>query len=475
MSLSIPNFSKAQVLVVGDLMLDRYWQGPTSRISPEAPVPVVHINDMRECAGGAGNVALNITALGAKASLLGVVGRDEAGKTIEQILTTAKVDCHFAKLPVLPTITKLRILSRHQQLMRLDFEEKLHDISAELLVPDFTELLTTSQAVILSDYNKGTLVDVQEFINLANAKQIPIFIDPKGDDFTKYRGATLLTPNFKEFETIVGRCYSEVEIESKAQALVHQLNLQALLITRSEKGMTLIEKNRPAITIPTQARDVFDVTGAGDTVIGVLAASVAAGQSLPQAMVLANLAAGLVVAKSGAATVTISELRQAMTLEREPHPIIVNEQQLLNQRQQAKARQETVVMTNGCFDILHAGHMTYLEEAKALGDYLIVAVNDDASVQALKGPSRPINPLSERMKVLAGLKAVDFVVAFSETTPQRLIEKILPDVLVKGGDYKVAEIAGARAVMEHGGTVKILSFKDGCSTSGIIRRIQEQA
>ncbi|MBX9705320.1 MAG: D-glycero-beta-D-manno-heptose 1-phosphate adenylyltransferase, partial [Gammaproteobacteria bacterium] len=269
-----------------------------------------------------------------------------------------------------------------------------------------------------------------------------------------------------------GVCRTEQEILTKGAALMQKHQLSALLITRSEQGMTLLQQNQEPLHLPAQAREVFDVTGAGDTVIAVLAAAVAAGQSLAQATRLANVAAGLVVAKLGAQSVTVAELENEIHTQHAVQKSIVTEKELLKIRQAAKTQGETIVMTNGCFDILHAGHISYLTEAKALGDRLIVAVNDDASVKRLKGDSRPIVPLAQRMAVLAGLKAVDFVIAFSEDTPEKLISAILPDVLVKGGDYKPEQIAGAKAVTAAGGEVKILSFEDGCSTSNLINKIK---
>jgi D-beta-D-heptose 7-phosphate kinase/D-beta-D-heptose 1-phosphate adenosyltransferase len=474
MNINLPYFEKGRVLVVGDVMLDRYWIGNATRISPEAPVPVVHVEASKDSPGGAGNVALNITALGSQTSLIGLRGEDAAGDLLEAVLREHQVAPFFAKMQAIPTITKLRVLSHHQQLIRLDFEEKIsHDIS-QALMPLYQEQLKNHDVVVLSDYNKGALNQVSELITQARKLNKPVFIDPKGNDFKKYQGATLLTPNLKEFEIIVGICIDEKEIESKGLALIKELDLEALLVTRSEKGMSLLQKNKLPLHIPTEAQDVFDVTGAGDTVIGVLAAAYAAGQSLEEAVFIANLAAGLVVAKSGSATVTIPELENAIRSKRPSyHSEIIDEETLLSLRRKAKEKGQVVVMTNGCFDLLHAGHIAYLEEAKALGDYLILAVNDDASVKRLKGESRPIVSLENRMAVLAGLRAVDYVVPFSEDTPLRLIEKLLPDILVKGADYTVDKVVGADLVVANGGEVKLIKFKEGCSTSNIVEKIKK--
>ncbi|MEW5755410.1 MAG: bifunctional D-glycero-beta-D-manno-heptose-7-phosphate kinase/D-glycero-beta-D-manno-heptose 1-phosphate adenylyltransferase HldE [Pseudomonadota bacterium] len=477
MKLTIPAFEQAKLLVVGDLMLDRYWQGATSRISPEAPVPVVKVNHLEARAGGAGNVALNIAAFGAQVVLDGVAGADEAGEILRQVLIDAGVECQFERLSAVPTITKLRVLSRHQQLLRMDFEEHLGDYASAPLVARFRAHISQVQVVVLSDYAKGTLASVAELIQIARVAGVPVLVDPKGSDFAKYRGATLLTPNLSEFEAVVGPCADDADLVAKGEALRAQLHLEALLITRSERGMTLLQQGCEPLHLPAQAREVFDVTGAGDTVISVLAASLAAGLELSEATALANLAAGIVVGKLGTATVSVAELRTAIR-QLEDGSLgerygVLSEEALLHEIAHAKALGERIVMTNGCFDILHAGHVGYLEHARQLGDRLIVAVNDDASVSRLKGPTRPIVPLSRRMQVLAALRSVDWVVPFSEDTPERLIGRVLPDVLVKGGDYTPEQIAGHKAVRANGGEVVVLGFEEGCSTSEIIARICE--
>ena len=473
--LRIPPFENASVLVVGDLMLDRYWQGATSRISPEAPVPVVKVNDLEARAGGAGNVAINIAMLGANAAVNGLVGRDEAGGIMQQLLEEAGVNCGFDLNPEVQTITKLRVLSRHQQLLRMDFEESLAEHAGAALLESVKKALPGCDVMVLSDYAKGTLAQVQEMILLARSAGVPVLIDPKGSAMEKYRGATLLTPNLSEFESIVGHCANDGELVKKGEALRDQLELEALLITRSERGMTLLQKGHDPLHLPTQAREVFDVTGAGDTVISVLAAALAAGQSLAEATALSNLSAGIVVGKLGTATVSIDELRAAIQADEGTEMTIATgmlaEEALLHAVQRARDLGQRIVMTNGCFDILHAGHVSYLEQAKQQGDRLIVAVNDDDSVRRLKGEPRPINVVDDRMTVLAALRSVDWVVPFSEDTPERLICRLLPDVLVKGGDYKVEQIAGHQCVQANGGDVVIIDFKDGCSTSKIITSI----
>jgi D-beta-D-heptose 7-phosphate kinase / D-beta-D-heptose 1-phosphate adenosyltransferase len=471
----IPNYSSARVLVIGDLMLDRYWQGPTSRISPEAPVPIVHVNHDEFRAGGAGNVALNITSLGAKATLMGFVGEDEAGAQLTRLLQSAGVLCLFQPISGHPTITKLRVLSRHQQLIRLDFEAGFQTVDSGALIHNFHAELAQAQVVVLSDYGKGTLNQTQAFIQYARQQQKPVLIDPKGNDFSIYRGASLITPNLSELEAVVGRCPQEAQIVERGMNLIAQHELGALLVTRSEHGMTLLRKDEAPLHLPTHAREVYDVTGAGDTVISVLAASLAAKKDLADATYLANVGAGIVVGKLGTATVDTAELSEALQLQRPPHQGVCSLAELLQERQIAKQKGEKVVVTNGCFDILHPGHVRYMQQAKALGDRLIVLVNSDESVRRLKGPERPINSLAHRMEMLAALGCVDWVAAFEQDTPKQAIEQLLPDILVKGGDYAdITTIAGHESVLANGGAVKILSFIEGHSTTSIIQTIKDK-
>ncbi|QLE87513.1 bifunctional D-glycero-beta-D-manno-heptose-7-phosphate kinase/D-glycero-beta-D-manno-heptose 1-phosphate adenylyltransferase HldE [Shewanella sp. Scap07] len=472
MKVSLPAFEKAKVLVVGDVMLDRYWTGPTGRISPEAPVPVVRINQNEDRPGGAANVALNIATLGGHVSLAGIVGQDENADALTTGIQALGVTPKWHTVAEKPTITKLRVMSRSQQLIRLDFEEPYSATDSQALLDSAVASLPDVDVVILSDYAKGALIDPREFIQQAKAQGVKVLVDPKGSDFSKYRGATLLTPNLHEFELVAGTVTSEADLVEKAHKLLKQFDLEALLVTRSEKGMTLITAENTELHIPTVAREVHDVTGAGDTVISALATALAAGSDMPEACAIANTAAGIVVAKLGTSTVSRIELIKALShTQGEMGFGVVTEDQLVYALEQAKLRGERVVMTNGCFDILHAGHVSYLQEAQAQGDRLIVAVNDDDSVRRLKGDGRPVNPVDRRMAVLAGLASVDWVIPFSEDTPQRVIARLLPDLLVKGGDYKIEEIAGGKEVIAAGGVVKVLCFEDGISTTKIIENI----
>jgi len=473
MKLEMPPFQQAKLLVIGDVMLDRYWHGAASRISPEAPVPVVQVGNQEDRPGGAGNVALNIAALGSAATLIGVVGKDDNGEDLESRLTAAGVYCEFLHSNDKPTITKLRIISQHQQLIRLDFEEKFSEVDVAELQSLAESLIPTAQALVLSDYAKGALQDVSALIRLARKQNIPIIVDPKGVDFEKYRGSTLITPNFNEFESVVGPCANEEELVSKGLKLMSDLELQAILITRGEHGMTLLRPDSEELHLPARAREVFDVTGAGDTVISVLASALAAGDGLAEATAIANLAAGLVVGKLGTAAISGPELRRAILAEQNSGMGVMTAEQLRIAVQDAKAHGEKIVFTNGCFDIIHAGHVGYLSEARKLGDRLVVAINSDDSVARLKGAGRPINPVERRMAVLDGLEAVDWVVNFSDDTPEALLEALQPDVLVKGGDYSLEQVVGGEFVLSYGGEVKALEFLDDCSTSAIVDKMKE--
>ncbi len=472
--MQLPDLSRARVLVVGDLMLDRYWQGPTSRISPEAPVPVVKVEGIEDRPGGAANVAMNAAALGAKVTLLGPTGDDESADILEQKVDSLGVMCDFVRLPGFDTITKLRVMSRNQQLIRLDFERSFARANKQVMVERYCQHLRDADVVVLSDYNKGSLSEVESLIQLAREANIAVIVDPKGSDFAKYQGASLLTPNMSEFQAIVGECDDEQSIVAKGEEMMSQLGLNALLVTRSEKGMTLLQPGQSELHLPAKNKEVFDVTGAGDTVIATLAVAIGCGSEWSVASALANAAAGVVVGKVGTSTVSIGELRAAVQADSSIGRGVMTEEQLLMAVHSAKQRGEKIVMTNGCFDILHAGHVSYLENAAKLGDRLIIAVNSDDSVKRLKGAGRPINNVQRRMTVLAALASADWVVEFTEDTPQRLISAVLPDILVKGGDYRVDQIAGAKEVLANGGDVKILNFEDGVSTTGIIQSIVDK-
>ncbi len=460
----------ARVMVVGDLILDRYWYGATRRISPEAPVPVVLIESMEERVGGAANVAANAAALEAEVLLVGITGKDAAGERLAELCRAVAVEPLFAASPDHETVVKLRVVSQHQQMVRLDFERPTHAELGDQVATLVALHIARCDVVVISDYAKGATTRVQDVITTARAAGKRVIVDPKGTDFSRYRGANLVTPNLQEFEAVVGLCDNDAELVRRAAALCERFDFEAILVTRGEAGMSLVRPGQAALHLDARSRDVFDVTGAGDTVCAVTAVAMAAGENLASAVALANVAAGVVVAKFGAVSVSIAELDQALGVRDSTRRGIVSIDELLEERAKARRRGEIVVMTNGCFDLLHEGHVRYLREAKALGTRLVVAVNDDDSVKALKGPARPLNSLTSRMTVLAALDVVDWVVPFGGATPRDLIAAVLPDVLVKGGDYELDAIAGGAEVLAAGGRVTTVAFHGGFSTTSLLER-----
>lgn len=464
---------KAKVLVIGDIILDKYIHGNVDRVSPEAPVPILRPKFEERRLGGAANVASNISALGSKVWLQGVVGKDEAAKEIRSLIKERNIKGFFITSKF-PTISKLRILASRQQLLRVDSEEKFSEEDWANTRNLFSKLISTTKAsvLILSDYEKGTLRDIPLLIKQANKKNLYTLVDPKGNNFSKYKGANIITPNYLEFSNAVGGVSDEPDLTLKAKNLITDLKLDALLITRGAEGMTLIEKQEGKIKrsdFSTQAQEVFDVSGAGDTVIASLAASIACGFNLNDSVKISNIAAGVVVGKSGTATPRISELEHFFKAD----SIFSTKTQLKRLCKEAREDSLKVVFTNGCFDILHAGHVSYLEAAKELGDKLIVGINNDSSVRKLKGKDRPINPLEERMTLIQALKCVDHVVSFSEETPLKLIEFLKPNILVKGADYSTEEIVGASSVIRDGGEVKTIPLVKGLSSSDKIKKIKQ--
>jgi D-beta-D-heptose 7-phosphate kinase / D-beta-D-heptose 1-phosphate adenosyltransferase len=472
---NLPPFSQSRVLVVGDVMLDRYWHGDTARISPEAPVPVVRVRQDEVRPGGAANVALGIARLGANVELLGLVGEDEAAQTLRLRMREAGIADTLYAVPGHATITKLRVISKQQQLIRLDFEDVFAPAHAEALSEAYRAAITRADVVVLSDYAKGTLAAAPWLIAVAQHAGKAVIVDPKNADFSRYAGASLITPNWKEFCAAAGDAVDDATLQHHAQRLCAEHQLGAILVTRGERGMALVRPDKPLLAWEAEAREVYDVTGAGDTVIAVLAAALAVGAKMVDAARLANTAAGVAVARLGTAAVTLAELQQALAQRHAEQRGWVDEETLLQIVARARARGEKLVMTNGCFDILHAGHVQYLQQARALGERLIVALNDDDSVRRLKGSTRPVNEVTHRAAVLAALAAVDWVVPFSEDTPARLIARVLPDVLVKGGDYQPAQIAGGDAVRAAGGEVIVLPFLPGISTTQMIVRLSAPA
>jgi D-beta-D-heptose 7-phosphate kinase/D-beta-D-heptose 1-phosphate adenosyltransferase len=469
------------VVVVGDVMIDHYLWGSCNRISPEAPVQVVSVTRETNTLGGAANVAANLAALGVRTTIVGVVGNDAGQQLMRGELLAAGIEDALIPASSRPTTIKRRVVAGQQQIVRVD-HECAEAISTELereVITSAEALVDRAAVFVLSDYGKGVLTPTAcaSLIAMCRARGVPVLVDPKGRDYSKYRGATLVTPNRKEAAAATGLALrSEAGIVAAGQMLRRTFEFGACLITLSEDGMALFEESGETF-LPTEAREVFDVTGAGDTVLAGLALSLAAGEKLVDACRFANVAAGIVVGKVGSATVTLDEIatansrREAGTRFASAHDKILPRVQLARRIADLRAAGKKIVFTNGCFDILHAGHARYLVEAAALGDFLVVGLNDDASVSRLKGPSRPINSLEDRAMVLATLAPVAFVTEFGEDTPLSLIEEIKPDVLVKGGDYIADEVVGAEFVRSHGGSVEILEFLEGRSTTQIIARM----
>jgi D-beta-D-heptose 7-phosphate kinase / D-beta-D-heptose 1-phosphate adenosyltransferase len=472
---------KLRILIVGDVMLDRYIWGDVRRISPEAPVPVVCSTHQSQRPGGAANVAMNIARLGACAVVAGFVGADENRALLEDGLCASGIESSLVTSEGFPTITKLRIIGGRQQMLRLDSERlgarPQRDYDRLLAVA--LEKIESSHALVLSDYAKGVLTPevCQILIFEARKRGIPVLVDPKSTDFSGYRGATTICPNAGELSA-AARELSKADLGNDVDALlsagermVTDFDLEFLTATLSEKGIALLRPDNRLIA-PAEARQVFDVSGAGDTVIAVLTLALASGLRPETGVQLANLAAGIVVGKVGTVPVERHELIAALApeLALSAADKVVSPDELSIRVASWRANGEHVVFTNGCFDLLHVGHISVLEQARRAGDRLIVAINSDASVSRLKGPSRPIVGERERARVLAALAAVDAVVVFDEPTPLELIQQTRPDVLVKGGDYTLDTVVGAHKVQSWGGRVKIVPIVEGFSTTRLIER-----
>ncbi len=476
------DFSRLTVLCVGDVMLDRFRHGDIERISPEAPVPVIRLRETREMAGGAGNVASNVASLGGTAILVGLVGTDRRGERLRALLDRQKgIAPALAVSAGRPTICKTRFVAGRQQVVRADEESAapLDGAEEDAVIAALEANLAPADAIVLSDYGKGLLTPrvVAHAVAAARARNVPVFVDPKTRDFARYRGATCITPNLRELREAAGApVASEAEIEAAGRALLAAAEAEAILVTRSEKGMLLVERDRPAVAVSARAREVFDVSGAGDTVIAALALARADGRTLAQAMHIANAAAGVVVSKLGTATANIGEVLHELAAGDEsvapPVPGLQPRERAREIVAHWKAQGLSVGFTNGCFDILHPGHVALLAAARRECDRLVVALNTDASVQRLKGPTRPVNALEQRAQVMAAIRYVDCVVAFGEDTPYELIADLRPDVLVKGADYTVATVVGADLVQSAGGRVVLAELVPGQSTTGIIARMR---
>ncbi len=458
-----------RVLVIGDLMLDYYLLGECNRISPEAPVQVVDVKKENIVLGGAGNVISNLKALGGDVGVISVVGSDLDGSNIQKELNdkNVRIEC-IIESKDRKTTRKTRVISAHQQVIRFDFESKssISFDEEKRLLEVFINCVNDYDIVLLSDYGKGVLTHALTKQIIANVSNQMVLVDPKGNDYSKYKGATLLTPNKKELAEAYGQPIESVEALKRAGwSIKHNFAIECLLVTLSEEGMMLFEEKETKI--PTIAKEVFDVTGAGDTVLAAMGFGLASGLSFKEAALFATSAAAVVVGKLGSATATLDEISAY-----EKYGLKKNITKILDKKTLKKHLdlhvKGKVVFTNGCFDLLHAGHVSYLEKAKALGEVLVVGLNSDESVKRLKGPSRPINCVSDRAKVLAGLEAVDYIVVFEEDTPEALVAYLQPDILAKGADYIGKDVAGKDYVKE----VVFIDFLDGRSTTEIIKKAQ---
>lgn len=478
------DFSSLTILCIGDIMLDRFIYGNVQRISPEAPVPILHLKDQKEMLGGVGNVANNILSLNGKTILIGLVGQDDYAAKIINLIQQKNIAEHsLISSTYRPTICKSRFIAANQQIIRADEESliPLHPEEITQLIKTIDQNITRAQAIIISDYGKGVChPDIINFtIKKAKSHHLPIFVDPKSKDFSIYKYATCITPNIAEASQAVQKpLKNDVDFEEAGKQLLNITQGQAILITRSEKGMTLIEKNNPPQHIPSRAREVFDVSGAGDTVIATLALGVASGLNLTKAMHIANAAAGVVIAKAGTSTATITEVQNELKAQaaEEIFPVLTPEltslHDLLIEIQKWRKQDQIIGFTNGCFDILHTGHVSLLQTARSHCDRLIVALNSDASIKRLKGNKRPINSLVERAKIIAALRYVDAVIAFEEDTPLTLIQHLKPDILIKGADYIDKEVVGRKIVEENKGKVILADLQKGFSTTNIIDKIK---
>ncbi len=482
-SFNLGKFEQARILIVGDLMLDRYLWGDVERISPEAPVPIFCIRKRSEIAGGAGNVVSNLAGLGCSVTVIGVRGNDAAGERLNLILQNAKIQSHVLIDTDRPTITKTRIVSHGQQLIRLD-EEEIRTVNTDLK-EEIIELvkanLSQCNVIILSDYGKGLLQTkelAQLIIKLARDNKIPIIIDPKGKDWDRYSGATCVTPNAKELEAVYGDSVSDKEQLIQAmRSVLSRYNLEWLVVTRGPLGMCLTNQNEAPIFIPTLARQVYDVSGAGDTVIATLALSIGSGFSFPDGAKIANLAAGIVVGKVGTQPINLFELKASLQ-STGVDALTSNVMQKIASRPAAviqidawKASGQKIVFTNGCFDLLHPGHIHLLHQAKDLGDRLIVGLNSDASVRRIKGPDRPVLSEIDRASLLGSLQCVDMIVLFEEDTPDEVIRVLRPNVLVKGAGYRKEEVAGGEIVTSYGGEIILMPLLEGYSSTSIRKKI----
>lgn len=445
---------KKKITVIGDVMIDWYLHGESSRISPEAPVPVVKFKESKFQLGGAANVANNLKHLEIEPFLIGATGNDHFGSLLKEHLKAEKIKFNLTSEKSFQTICKQRLMSSNQQLARIDYEQYFHGSKLTNTFNTFIKNIAKTDLIIVSDYGKGTIFNARKLIQSAKKLKKKILIDPKGKDFTKYKGANLITPNKSEFENIMGKVGSKRDLANKAKKMLEHLNLESLIVTLGSEGMYVLKKYNKKIIgdfINAYPQEVFDVSGAGDTTISALGAALSEGNDIFSAAEFANLAASISVSKLGTSTVSIEEVTSLETSKGN--------------------KEQVIVFTNGCFDIIHSGHLDLLKEARSYGDKLIVGLNSDKSISKLKGPERPIIGQSERKKILLALKYVDEVIIFNEENPLKLIKKLKPSILVKGADYTKEQVIGGEFVESYGGQIKLVKLAKGKSTSNIINKI----
>ena len=471
------SFSKSKILCVGDIILDTYIQGKVERISPEAPIPVFKLGDERFVLGGAANVARNICAGGGSCYLISVVGQDEDSRILNKLIKQERnLSVKLLKIKNRKTTKKQRYISGQQQVLRIDNETN-NEISIEhekIIFEHFKDLIENFDVVVISDYNKGLLTYnlVQKLILLAKKHKKPIVVDPKRDSFEIYKGATIITPNYKELMKANKDCFLNTTTETRkieifSRDLIKKYRLNSVITTRSFNGLSVITKNKKAITLSSEALEVFDVSGAGDTVVAYLSLGISAGLSIEKSAALANKAAGISVGKFGTASVYFSEVLNYN-----------NQTSKLFSINEAKIKLKTfkekkIGFTNGCFDLIHSGHINYLIKTKEYCDFLILGLNSDSSIRKLKGNDRPICLEDERLTILSNFSFIDMLILFSDETPLKLIKAIKPDLIFKGGDYAVEDVVGNKEIKLWGGQVKILRYEKGKSTSNLIKRMRK--
>jgi len=469
---------RPRIMVVGDLILDEYIWGSVSRISPEAPVPILETKSENLTLGGAANVANNLVALGCEVHLVGAIGHDEKGDKLLSLIEEKKISSKgIFRFVYRPTTSKIRVIGHNQQILRIDKEDNrpITEETENKIIKFINKTLPDMDIVICSDYRKGILTEkvFSATTHRANNSKKRVLVDPKSSNFELYRGATIITPNqFEVEEAVPIKIQDKIDLDRAAEYLLNLTHAKAILITRGKDGMTLYPNKEKPIDIPTQAKEVFDVTGAGDTVVSILAMALAIGFNYQDSAWLSNMAASIVVGKIGTAVVTLPEIDEYLHEEMlRTSKAVLNLEELTKTVSLAKSVGKTVVFTNGCFDLIHGGHIEFLQKARAKGDLLVVGLNSDKSVKAIKGNGRPIKGEKERANIISALKSVDYITVFDETTPEKIISEIRPDILVKGDDYDVDEVVGREIVEGYGAKVELIPVVKGLSTTNIVTKI----